>query len=51
MSDPKSESDAFRKARTGRNIALLVGLLAFVALVFVVTIAKLGGNVVAANGF
>jgi hypothetical protein len=51
MSDPKHESEAFRKARTGRNIALLIGLLAFVALVFVVTIARLGGNVVASNGF
>ena len=50
MSDPKSESEAFRKARTGRNIALLIGLLAFVALIFFVTIARLGGNV-ASNGF
>lgn len=45
MSDPKHEEAAFRKARTGRNIALLVGLLAFVALVFVVTIVHLRGNV------
>jgi hypothetical protein len=51
MSDPKDESEAFRKARNGRNIAMLIGLLAFVALVFVVTIARLGGNVVASNGF
>ena len=50
MSDPKDESEAFRKARNGRNIAMLIGLLAFVALVFVVTIARLGGNV-ASNGF
>jgi hypothetical protein len=49
MSDPNDESEAFRKARSGRNIALLVGLLAFVALVFVITIARLGGNVVS-NG-
>jgi hypothetical protein len=46
LSDPKDESEAFRKARSGRNVAMLVGLLAFVALVFVITIAKLGGNVV-----
>jgi len=51
MSDPNSENAEFRKARTGRNIAMLIGLLAFVALVFVVTIARLGGNVVASNGF
>ncbi|HEX4098597.1 MAG TPA: hypothetical protein VHX64_17860 [Caulobacteraceae bacterium] len=51
MSDPKHESEAFRKARNGRNIAILVGLLAFVILVFIVTITRLGGNVAAANGF
>ena len=51
MSDPNHEDAAFRKARTGRNIALLIGLLAFVALVFVVTITRLGGNVAAVNGF
>ena len=50
MSDPKDESAAFRRARSGRNIAMLIGLLAFVALVFVITIAKLGGNV-ASNSF
>ena len=50
MSDPKSESQAFAKARRGRNIALALGLVAFVILVFVVTIARLGGNV-AAHGF
>lgn len=50
MSDPKSENEAARKARTGRNIALFVGLLAFVILVFVVTIVRLKGNV-ADHGF
>ena len=40
----------FIQARTGRNIAMFVGLLAFVIIVFVVTIARLGGNV-ASNGF
>ena len=51
MSDPKHESDAFRKARSGRNIAMLIGLLGFVILVFIVTITRLAGNVAAANGF
>lgn len=51
MSDPKFESPEARRARSGRNIAMLIGLLAFVALVFIITIAKLGGNVVAANSF
>ncbi len=45
MSDPKNEDAAFRKARQGRNIAIMLGLLAFVALVFIVTITHLRGNV------
>ena len=45
MSDPNSEPEAFAKARRGRNIALAIGLLIFVVLVFVVTIVRLGGNV------
>ena len=51
MSDPKDEGEAFRKARSGRNIAIMIGLLGFVVLVFIITITRLGGNVVAANGF
>jgi hypothetical protein len=45
MSDPNSESEAFAKARRGRNIAIAVGLLLFVALIFTVTIVRLGANV------
>ena len=45
MSDPKHESEAARRARNGRNIALALGLIAFVILVFVVTIVHLRGNV------
>jgi hypothetical protein len=45
MSDPAKESEAEQKARRGRNIALAVGLVLFVILVFVVTIVRLGGNV------
>ena len=45
MSDPKNEDAAFRKARQGRNIAIMLGLLAFVALVFIVTLTHLRGNV------
>jgi hypothetical protein len=40
--DPQA---AAKKARDGRNIALAVGLVAFVLLVFVVTLVRLGGNV------
>jgi hypothetical protein len=50
VSDPFHESEAARKARRGRSIAIALGLLAFVALVFFVTITRLGGNV-ASHGF
>jgi hypothetical protein len=50
VSDPKAEDEAAKKARNGRNIAMFVGLLAFVILVFVVTLTRLGGNV-ASHGF
>ena len=46
MSDPKQETEAFIRARRGRNIALAVGLVLFVILVFVVTIVRLGASVV-----
>ena len=45
MSDPNQEGEAFVRARRGRNIALAVGLVLFVILVFVVTVVRLGGNV------
>ena len=50
MSDPKGRADAAMTARRGRNVALALGLVAFVIVVFVVTIARLGGNV-ATHGF
>jgi t-SNARE complex subunit (syntaxin) len=46
MSDPNNEAAAFRKARQGRNIAIMLGLLAFVIIVFVVTITHLRGNAI-----
>jgi hypothetical protein len=45
MSDPARESQVEQKARRGRNIALALGLVLFVILIFVVTIVRLGGNV------
>jgi hypothetical protein len=51
MSDPNNEDAAFRKARNGRNIAIFVGLLAFVVLVFVITLTHLGANALATNSF
>lgn len=41
---PVYDVEAFRKARAGRNIALGVGLLAFVVIVFVVTVIRMGAN-------
>jgi hypothetical protein len=37
--------EAARRARSRRNIAMALALVAFVILVFVVTIVKLGANV------
>ena len=41
----KPPGDVAKKAREGRNIALGLGLVAFVILVFVVTLVRLGANV------
>jgi hypothetical protein len=45
MSDPSHEGEDFAKARRGRNIAIALGLVAFVIIVFVVTLVRLGGSV------
>jgi hypothetical protein len=45
MSDPVRPSEADLKARRGRNVALALGLVLFVILIFVVTLVRLGGNV------
>jgi len=39
------DDDAFLRERRRRNIALGLALVAFVVLVFIVTIVKLSGNV------
>ena len=39
------EQDAAARARKGRNIALGLGLVAFVILMFVVTVVRLCANV------
>jgi hypothetical protein len=43
--DPFGEGEAAARARRSRSLAIALGLLAFVALVFVVTLLKLSGNV------
>mgnify|MGYP005751290881 FL=1 len=49
MNDSPTETppprDAFERARRGRNIALALGLVAFAILVFLVTVVRLGANV------
>jgi len=45
MSDPSREAEEFAKARRGRNIALALGLVVFVVLVFVITVVRLGSSV------
>ncbi|HEV2363216.1 MAG TPA: hypothetical protein VGS12_03355 [Caulobacteraceae bacterium] len=47
MSDPRSETTRQARARRGRNLAIAVALFAFVAVVFVVTLLKLSGHVLA----
>jgi hypothetical protein len=51
MSDPKDESEAARRARAGRNIAIALGLVAFVVVIFIVTITRLQGNVAVPHRF
>jgi hypothetical protein len=45
MSDPNQEDPAAAKARRGRNLLLAAVLVAFVVLVFIVTIVKISHNV------
>jgi hypothetical protein len=42
---PPVRDPAEQRARRGRNVALALGLIIFVVLVFLVTVVKLGGNV------
>jgi hypothetical protein len=42
---PPPEDPAFVRARRGRNIVIAVGLVLFVILVYVVTVIKMGANV------
>ena len=45
MSDPNREDDAAAKARRGRNLAIALGLVAFVIIVYVVTVVRMGASV------
>ena len=45
LPDPLAHDPEARRARARRSWAIAVGLLLFMALVFVVTITRIGGNV------
>ncbi len=53
MTEPDAETtalapvadDAPHRARRGRNLAIALGLVGFVVLVYLVTVFRLGGNV------
>jgi hypothetical protein len=44
MSDPYSEGPEARAARNRRNLILAGALVAFVVIIFIVTIVRLGGH-------
>lgn len=44
MSDPNFDDPAALKARRGRNIAIALSLVAFVVIVFVITLIKKSGG-------
>ena len=54
MTEPETHSnppgpgsaDAAARARRGRNIAIAIGLVGFVVLVYLVTVFRMGGNVI-----
>jgi hypothetical protein len=41
----REERLAMDKARRGRNIAIALGLVAFIVIVYAVTLIRMGGNV------
>jgi hypothetical protein len=53
MTEPDTETtalapvadDAAHRARRGRNLAIALGLVGFVVLVYLVTVFRMGGNV------
>jgi len=49
LKNPFSESPAAAQARRRRSLALALGLIFFVVIIFIVTLVKLKGNVLAAN--
>jgi t-SNARE complex subunit (syntaxin) len=46
MSDPNRDTEAAAKARKTRNLVIALGLVAFVILVYFVTVTRMGVDVV-----
>lgn len=46
MSNPNDETAKAVRARNGRNVLLALSLLAFVVMIFAITVVKISGNVV-----
>ena len=44
MSDPYQEDPDAAKARRGRNLMIALSLIAFIVIIFVVTLVKKGGG-------
>ena len=44
MSDPNFDDPAAAKARRGRNLAIALSLVAFVVIVFIITLVKKSGG-------
>jgi hypothetical protein len=42
---PPADPKAFAKARRNRNIAIALGLVGFIVLVYLVTVLRMGGHV------
>ncbi|MFN9927410.1 MAG: hypothetical protein ACK53I_10790 [Phenylobacterium sp.] len=45
MSEPRREDSDAARARRGRNIAIALGLVAFVIIVYLVTVVRMGASV------
>lgn len=45
LPDPYANDPAARRARSRRNWAIAFGLIAFMALVFLITVTRMGGHV------
>jgi|GEM_PF-2187272 len=45
LQDPLHNDPEARRARNRRSLAIAAGLILFIAVVFLVTVARIGGNI------